>query len=63
MDNDKEYTILDFVKKNIRKKWDASHSGNYGTPKEKRDDILSNSKQILPGNRKPFWENITTYII
>jgi hypothetical protein len=45
--NDEKYTTLDF----LQQKENAY-------AKEKRDGILSNLHQILPGNRKQFWENI-----
>jgi hypothetical protein len=63
--NDEQYITLDFVQKKYMNKkgmtLPSSHKENCRIPKEKRDDILSNLSQILPKNRKQFWENITVH--
>jgi len=63
--NDEQYTTLDFLQKKYMNKkgmtLPSSHTENCGIPIEKRDDILSNLSQILPKNRKQFWENITVH--
>jgi len=61
---DEKYTTIDFLQKkymNKRMTLPPSHTANCGILKEKRDDILTNLNQILPENRKQFWQNITVY--
>lgn len=59
---EEEYAELDFLKKNVMKvsrmATPQSLKGPCGIPVEKRNDILNNLTQVIPQNRKNFWENI-----
>jgi len=59
---DNEYQEMDFLcKKNMKSKGIPNPIGKTklcGVSKEKTDSILNNINQILPENRKIFWENL-----
>lgn len=63
-DYDEEYSELDFLRKNVMKINGMPHPTSLTKPQgvlqEKRDSILQNLSQVLPANRKIFWENIPT---
>jgi len=63
-DYDEEYSELDFLSKNAMKINGMPHPISLTKPRwvlqEKRDSILQNLSQVLPANRKYFWENIPT---
>jgi len=63
-DYDEEYSELDFLRKNVMKINGMPHPISLTKPRgvlqEKRDSILQNLSQVLPANRKIFWENIPT---
>lgn len=59
------YTELNFLRKTAMKINGMPHPVSLTKPrgiqKEKRDSILQNLSQVLPMNRKTFWENIPIY--
>ncbi|KAF0695234.1 Uncharacterized protein FWK35_00038743, partial [Aphis craccivora] len=62
---EEEYSELDFLKKNVMKMSGMARpeplKGPCGIPVEKKNDILNNLKQVIPQNRKQFWENIPVH--
>ncbi|KAL4148233.1 hypothetical protein QTP88_002514 [Uroleucon formosanum] len=61
---DEEYSEFNFLKKSVMKINGMPHPISLTKPRgilqEKRDSILQNLSQVLPANRKIFWENIPT---